>query len=167
MAEMGGKLFSFDRNFEVTLSDSVKPKLPAPFVVDESWKGGYLDFVKEYLYGSMREVVLRGTASALGTRLRNWKSDYFYYAKTGTIKDAEDPLSLEDKLFMLVISKGDVREMGPEELRRNKFYVVYLTGWEMGVRPETPRWELFFDVIQAIEESYLFKSYMNGTEETE
>lgn len=167
MAEMTAKLFRYDRNFRLSLSDSVAPKDTASFIADESWAGGHLDFVKEYLYGSMRQVVLEGTAASLNARLRNWKSDYVYYAKTGTTGDAEDVNSPKDKFLTVVISKGDVRGMDPAELKKNKFYVLFLTGWGMDVKADARRWDLFFDIIKAVESSYLFKSYMNGTEEAE
>ncbi len=162
MAEMAGKLYKFDRKFEVTLADTLPPKESENFVEDGSWDGNYLTFVQEYLYGSMRSVVFQGTASPLGAKLRRRKSPYFYYAKTGTTGNSEDENTLGDKLLMLVISKGDVREMTAAELKENKFYVVFLTGWEMDMAVGTARWELFHDIVEEVESSYLFKSYMNG-----
>lgn len=167
MAEMAGKLYKFDQNFEVTLADSISPAATTSFDADPSWNGKYLDFVQTYIYGSMRDVVLQGTAVALQQRLKRLGGKYFYYAKTGTTGNSEDEESLGDKLLMLVISKGDVRTMSPEELRDNRFYIVFMTAWEMDVPEARLRWDLFYDVVREIESSYLFQSYMNGETEAQ
>ena len=172
MAEMGGKLFNFDRDFRITVSDSVVKREASPFQEDASWKGRYFDFVKDIVYGSMYNVVnvvdsTAGTAEVLGYLLKRRKRDksaprYFYYAKTGTIGDAEDPDAPEDKLLMLIISKNDVRKMkDPKELAENKIYVLYFTGLRMQLQSSRPRWDLFVDLITQVEESYLFKKYMS------
>lgn len=166
MAEMAGRLFRFDRNFKATLGDTMTLDSAQDFVVGNGWTSqSFADFIQQNVYTSMGEVVQRGTGSVLGNWLRARKSGYFYYGKTGTIKNAEDEYSLEDRLLLLVISKGDVAQMSREELRENKFYVVFITGWELDVKPAMKRWEMIFDIVKSVESSYLFKLYMDGKEE--
>ncbi len=164
MAEMAGKLYHFNSNYKVSLTDQDPEVKGAGMVEDSSWNGQYLDFVQEYLYGSMRNVVYTGTAGALGNILKSWKSPYFYFAKTGTIGDADNEDDINDKFLLLVISKGDVRELSGTELQKNKFYTLFITGIDLDVQPASERWNLIADVVKATEESYLFKSYMNGEE---
>lgn len=164
MAEMTGKLFHFNPNFQVSLSDSVVPEEQITWDADSSWQGNYLSFVQEYLYGSMRSVVQSGTAGPLGSLIRGWKSPYFYYGKTGTIGNAEDEDSIDDKFLSLVISKGNLQEMTAEEIQTNKFYVLFISGMRLDVKPGNERWAMISDVVKEVEASYLFKSYMNGEE---
>ncbi|MEM7035384.1 MAG: hypothetical protein AAF570_00315 [Bacteroidota bacterium] len=175
MAEMGGKLYSFDQNYRVTFADSLPARKRQPFQADATWKGGYFNFVRDIVYGSMYNVVnvvdsTNGTAESLGRLLKrrqkkSKRPKYFYYAKTGTIGDAEDEERIEDKLLMLIISKNDVREIAdPDELAENKFYVLYFTGLQLGVPEGMTRWKMFADMVEAVEDSWLFKKYMHGTE---
>jgi|GEM_PF-5115171 len=164
MAEMTGKLFHFNPSFQVSLSDTVANNRNLVWDADSSWQGEYLPFVQEYLYGSMRSVVQNGTAGPLGSLIRGWKSPYYYYGKTGTIGNAEDEDSIDDKFLSLVISKGNLQEMSPQEIQSNKFYVLFISGMKLDIQPSNERWAMIADVVKEVEASYLFKSYMNGEE---
>lgn len=164
MAEMAGKLYHFNSNYQVSLSDVDAKVRGKGMVEDSSWQGDYLNFVQKNLYSSMRSVVYTGTAGALGSIIRSWKSPYFYFAKTGTIGDADDDEDIDDKFLLLVISKGDVRELSAEEMQDNKFYTLFISGVDLDIQPSTERWQMIADVVKSVEESYLFKSYMNGEE---
>lgn len=163
MAEMTGRLFSQNRKFEVTLSDSLATREHAPWAYDQdSWDPtAFQEFMQENLYGSLRSVLTAGTAYRLWTKIRQRRSGYYYYAKTGTISDASRRDQLPDKLLMLVISKGDMAKMSTDELKENKFYVLYFSGMELFTERSPDKfWNLFAEMVETVEKSYLFQSYM-------
>lgn len=163
IAEMAGMLFSQNRRFRASVDDTEEAgKERVGWRVDtSSWgSSGYHDFVKYNIFASMRDVMIGGTAREFGRRLRKG-SPYFYYGKTGTIGDADDEETSPDKLMLLVISKGDVTQMSPEELAENKFYVIYFTGLEMYKKyGMAPVWDMYTEIVREVENSYLFQSYM-------
>ena len=165
MAEMAGKLYHFNSNYQVSLSDEYAEVKGTGMVEDSSWNGNYLNFVQEHLFGSMRSVIFNGgTAGALSPIIRSWKSSYFYYAKTGTIGDADNEEDINDKFLLLIISKEDVRELDESALQKNKFYSLFISGIDLDIQPASERWQLIADVVRSVEDSYLFKSYMDGEE---
>jgi hypothetical protein len=162
MAEMTGRLFSGNRLFRATLADRPRVERAAWRSDSLSWgSDGFHNFRREHIFTSLRDVLIGGTAARLGRKLRKDDSPWYYYAKTGTIGDAENSDRFPDKLLMLVISKGDVTQMSPAELAQNKFYVLYFTGIEMFEESKMERvWNLLAEMTKAVEASYLFQSHM-------
>ncbi|MEM0998074.1 MAG: hypothetical protein AAGN35_13385 [Bacteroidota bacterium] len=162
MAEMSGRLFSGNRLFRATLADSASSEYAAWRSDSISWgTQGFHAFRRDHIFTSLRDVMTMGTAARLGRKLRRGKPPWYYYGKTGTIGDAENPDRNPDKLLMLVISRGDVTEMDPAELADNRFYVLYFTGIELFEEGKMePVWEMLAELTKAVENSYLFNSYM-------
>jgi hypothetical protein len=103
----------------------------------------------------MRDALFRGTASALGARLKDG-SPYYYYAKTGTTGD--DKRKEKSKLFVIIISSKDISAPG-YNFRNNKFYTVYFTSQD---GPPKQNEKFQEEVIRMIEQSPGFRKYMAG-----
>lgn len=111
-------------------------------------------------------MVSNGTAGSLGRLIRSRnqeepnRSEYFYYGKTGTIKGERRGVP-NDKLFMLLISEGEIEKMSASELKENKFYILFYTGYKFESIDDPDRWQLFMDILTEVEDSYMFRKYMN------
>ena len=101
----------------------------------------------------MKQVLLNGTASRLGTMLKNG-SPYYYYAKTGTTGD--DDSKTKSKLFAIIISEKDITDPG-FNFRENKFYTIYFTSQN---GPAKQNEEFQAKVIKFVQQSPAFKKYM-------
>lgn len=165
MAELTGKLFSFNPEFKMTLSDDSIPKRnEIYFSEDESWKGKYFDFYQKNIISSLEKVILQGTANNILSKhivknnAKKIENRYSYYAKTGTTNDQiqrEIRGRENDRILMLVISKNDLSKIKKEDLVKNKMYALYFVCYECDTVPT----EMYLEILESVEESYLFKQH--------
>ena len=170
MAEMYGKLFSGNKDFQVKMGDFAKQDLRSSessqlfkaFSVDDSWKNSeWSSFVKEYILKGMKESVRDGTSRLpLGT-LQSEYSDFEFYAKTGT-GSGESSLygdSIDNKHFAVVITQRNFIDNYANPNIENKFIVVYfaLHNVRGGHHPELKR-----EMIRSILGSPSVKAYFRN-----
>lgn len=154
MVEAYGKLVTQNRDYAITLDPSPATKTVEPFQVSDQVKyATYRDLMRQSVFTGMKEALFNGTASALGSMLKNG-SPYYYYAKTGTTGD--DEKKEKSKLFVIIISNKDITS--PDfNFRDNKFYTVYFTS-QKGPAKQNEKFQAA--VIRMIEQSAAFKKYM-------
>lgn len=149
MAEMYGKLFSQNKDYQLYLTNRVTQQ--SGWKIDSlTWKGGFNDFLKNNVIKGMEQVMTSGTAAAMfgGTNLYK---GYYFYGKTGTIKEGEQN---DSKRLALVIAKTNLMET---PLKQNRFYTVYFTANE-AINQDWTTYRIIIDRILASES---FKNYMN------
>lgn len=149
MTEMYGKLFSQNKEYQLYLTERVAQQ--SIWKVDSTtWKNGFNGFLKDNIIKGMEQVMINGTATAMfgGS---NVHKGYYFYGKTGTIKEGEQN---DSKRLALVISKNNLMET---PLKQNKFYTVYFTANEAN----NQEWVTYRIIIDQILESESFKKYMS------
>ncbi len=122
------KLFTLNNTINGTFLNSKNAK-EAFFDIDTmsdqvKWNSTseYFNFIKNNVFTPMSHVVTSGTLKYIPIP----SNGYHLYAKTGTIN--EGAVSNEDKLLVLIISKGKVEEFTTlNQLRENKFWTVYFS----------------------------------------
>jgi hypothetical protein len=156
MADAFGKLISQNRNYSLTLNPYAEENLFTPFDTDNGVSySNYLSIIREKVFEGLKQALFSGTASRLGSMLKDG-SPYYYYAKTGTTGDDES--KTKSKLFTIIISKKDVTD--PDfNFRKNKFYIIYFT---LQNGPAKQNEEFQAAVIKYVEQSPAFNKYMNG-----
>lgn len=156
MAEAFGKLISQNRNYSLTLNPYASEPTFLPFDVDSSIAyNSFLSFMREGVFEGMRQALFRGTASRLGSLLKNG-APYYYYAKTGTTGDNE--VKTKSKLFTIIISSKDITD--PDfNFRNNKFYVIYFTSQNGPAKQDEV---LQAEVIKYIQQTPAFNKYMKS-----
>lgn len=148
MTEMYGKMFSQNKEYELHLT--TRGRKESGWKIDSTtWRGGFSDFMTNNVIKGMEQVMTSGTAAALFGARHVYKG-YYFYGKTGTIKEGEQN---DSKRLALIISKNNLME---SPLRHNKFYTVYFTANE-AINQE---WATYRIVIDRILESESFKNYM-------
>jgi len=156
--EMYGKMFNYDRNFTVSIDDSIKN--PEPWSnVDEEWMGRYKeDFLKPQVFKGMENVITSGTAKYLA-KLRTLYPNFDFYAKTGTIGASIGDNS--KRLIVVISRKGD--------LSGTKNYYIYFTvqnAYREDRRSHKAIHKTWFeqpiiDCIEKIIQSESFKNYIS------
>lgn len=154
MLEAFGRMVTQSKNYSLTLNPYATPVKFSPFDVDESIPyNTYLSIMRESVFEGMKEVLFKGTAAGLGSRLKNG-DPYYYYAKTGTTGD--DELNSKSKLFAIIISSKDITD--PDfNFRKNKFYTIYFTS-QNGPPKQNEAFQA--EIIKFLEQSPVFKKYM-------
>ncbi len=152
MAEMYGRLFSQNQNYDLRIHSTEKSYKPWP--VDETWQAGeYEQFLKSNVFEGMKAVLgPEGTARGLFGGTHNY-GGYYFYAKTGTINESLRN-SNNSKRLVLVISKNDIQQTLAKD---NKFYVLFFTANQMGKDQD---WALYKELIDGVLQSETFKEYM-------
>ena len=165
MAEMYGKLFSLNSDFESSLFLNNR-SFKEPWVnhKGETWSDAF-KFYKKNLYIGMKHCALDGTAKFLSPN--NFPSLYnkglYVYAKTGTlnigITDKNgNYIYPDDRMLAVIITNKEILECGnPKDY---KFYVVYFRFAKTGVMKFNNR-NIPVEVLRAISESNSFKKYFN------
>lgn len=131
MAEMAGKLFSFNLDYKASVIEN-RFRNYTPLRADVSWGSApeLSGFYSQHLFKAMNAALTgSGTASGLiGKVLQSEFGQYYCYAKTGTISGNREG-GKRDKHLMLVISKNKIHgsEFSPQYLKNNKFYVLYFS----------------------------------------
>jgi hypothetical protein len=131
MAEMAGRLFSFNRNFQASVLDNSAKKVPY-FNYDTSWKNenALAVFYSNNIFEGMFQTIQQGTGRGLLKDFtNNYQGKYYFYAKTGTISGNRAGGGLRDKHLMLIISKNAIhkKNLTAQQLRNNQFYVLYFS----------------------------------------
>ncbi len=156
MNESFGRIISQNKNYRLTLNPYATAPEFAPFYVDESIPyNKYLNIIKEGVLTGMQAAIFSGTASVLGTALKNG-SPYYYYGKTGTTGD--DEKKTKSKLFCIVIAAKDASSPG-HTFRDNKFYTVYFTS-QNGPARQNEKFQA--EIIKYLESSARFNRYMKA-----
>jgi hypothetical protein len=154
MAEAMGRLVSQNRNYNLTLNPYAVSAEFSAFVVDNDIPyNDYLDLLKGQVFKGMKEALYGGTASRLGTLIKN-AAPWFYYGKTGTTGDNES--KTKSKLFALVISSKDLSSLD-HNFRNNPFVTIYFTSQN---GPAKQNEELQAALINCLQNSSVFKKYM-------
>ena len=173
MAEMYGKMASFNKNYTLTVSPASPGKKERydEFELDDTWKGKEDEYFKARgeLFRGLQAVMREsgGTAAAVFNALPkddkalfNGESPkYFIYAKTGTINGKENRRDVEDHLLAVVITDTDLTKAKAKELKDMKFYVIYMVDYAPygGWRDSNSK------IISSVINSSVFKEYMGGT----
>ncbi|MEK7225390.1 MAG: hypothetical protein AAB221_06880, partial [Bacteroidota bacterium] len=108
----------------------------------------------EKVFEGMKQALYSGTASALGSKLKDG-SPYYYYAKTGTT--GNDEAKTKSKLFVIIISSKKISDPN-FNFRKNKFYTIYFTSQN---GPAKQNEEFQAAVIKYVQQSPAFVKYMN------
>lgn len=141
MAEMAGKLFSFNRNFQASIWAKNTSSEEPYFEFDKSWgsKNALSAFYSNNIFEGMFQTIQKGTASDLLKEFtKKYEGEYYFYAKTGTISGNRVGGGLRDKHLMLIISKNKLnnRSLTAQQLRNNQFYVLYFSFFKESVGGE-------------------------------
>ena len=166
MALATAQLYGLNNQIELTfLKDfetKKKSKKPEYYIANEhknkefNWRNisEFHKVVKEQIYAPMHNVIENGTLSSVS--LKSSAGSYYLYGKTGTINTSANQ-QIEDKLLILVISKGDMSKMSLEQLRKNKFCVMYFS-LPYGSKKYK---DVYQKALPMMINSESFKSYMN------
>lgn len=160
VAEMTGKLISQNPNYSLSIFEQDTLFARTKMDIDSTWnQNSYLQHLKINIFSGLKKVLTIGTGQDLQKDSATYKIDnthtrYYLYAKTGTPGDSEGL----DKLFTLVISEKNLEQINSlDDLAANKFYIVFFTNYDQGVKQP---WELYRKVIDTITSSATFKTYM-------
>jgi hypothetical protein len=158
MLDAFGKMTTQNRNYSLTLNPYATEKVFSPFYVDNGVSySSYLNLIREKVFEGMKQALFSGTASRLGSMLKDG-SPYYYYAKTGTTGD--DEAKTKSKLFAIIISQKDVTDPN-FNFRKNKFCTIYFTSQN---GPAKQNEEFQAAVIKYVLESAVFKKYMGTSQ---
>jgi hypothetical protein len=154
MLESFGKMVTQSRNYSLTLNPYTSASPNSPFAIDNTIVyNNYLSLIRDGVFTGMKEVLVSGTASALGILLKK-SPQWYYYAKTGTTGDNE--AKTKSKLLAIIISKKDITAPG-FNFRKNKFYTIYFTS-QNGPAKQNEQFQN--EIIQYIQRSQSFNRYM-------
>lgn len=159
MAEMYGRMISFNRNYRLTI-DAGSPAPPfAPLSIDGN-ANNYLAMRNAQFIRGLSEVFTGGgTAANVYNQIRNNLGHYHIYGKTGTIDGKENGRDIEDHLLAVVITDRDIRQLRtPDEFANLRFYVIYIADFH-----HSKRWQANdAAIINAVLQSTEFQQYMQG-----
>jgi hypothetical protein len=155
MLDVYGKLITQNKNYCLTLNPYAETLPFSAFDVDNTIAyNSYLSLMRENVFAGMREALFNGTASRLGSFLKEGRP-YYYYAKTGTTGDNE--LKTKSKLLSIIISQKDITD--PDfNFRNNRFYIIYFTSQN---GPAKQNEEFQAEVIKLVQRSAGFQKYMS------
>jgi hypothetical protein len=155
MLDVYGKLITQNKNYCLTLNPYAETLPFSAFDVDNTIAyNSYLSLMRENVFAGMREALFNGTASRLGSFLKEGRP-YYYYAKTGTTGDNE--LKTKSKLLSIIISQKDITD--PDfNFRNNRVYIIYFTSQN---GPAKQNEEFQAEVIKLVQRSAGFQKYMS------
>jgi hypothetical protein len=164
MATFGMRLASLNRTESLTtLSDNAKRPEYKLFDFNNAWDSiAYVSFYTNQVLGQLRQVPIRGTASALN-RLVNQHKGYYIYAKTGTL-NITDKGKERLKHLLVIISDTQLENIkSANQLQKAKYYVLYLSFYGIGKDEfSSEGFDNYKQVIEATIKSEQFKKYMNS-----
>lgn len=166
MAEMFGKLISFNKNYRLTIDPEI-PKLPyQPLETDESSKA-YLTMRNQQFIPGLHEVFTggEGTAHKVYEIIKNdLDRDYYIYGKTGTIDGKLKGRGEDDHLLAVVITNKDIATLNNvEDYQDLRFYVIYIANFDYGKQGEHYSSVISeATIIKTVLQSEEFKNYMKG-----
>ena len=167
MAEMFGKMMSFNKNYRLTIDPNLQ-KLPYQAFNTDGSEKDYLKMRNEQFIPGLKEVFSSpsGTAYNVYTAIKtNLGNKYHIYGKTGTIngKITTDSGLLreeEDHLLAVVITNKALEALDkPKDYQDLKYYVIYIADFDY--RRDGFSW-ITTDaaIINTVLESNEFKEYM-------
>ena len=169
MAEMFGKLISFNKNYKLTI-DPELPKLPyQPFETDEDSKK-YLTMRNKQFIPGLGEVYTssNGTANGVYNRIKAYLGPgYYIYGKTGTIDGKLVGRKEKDHLLAVVITNKDIATLNEvKDYQDLRFYVIYIADFDYENKKdkkESFSWrETDAAIIKTVLQSEEFENYMKG-----
>lgn len=139
MAEMYGKLFTLNRDFDVSLEESDDLITRNE---DHVWnnKSMFRSF-QEFVFAPMNRVIGGGTFSSDAEfnkqkRRMESKEELYFFAKTGTIGNlANAKKGYENKSLAVVISNTNLSKCSFSEFKEAKVYILYFTFIDIQTRP--------------------------------
>lgn len=119
MAEMYLSLFTQNNNLQLSIVPNKLPK--RSWNIDESWNDKYNNFLASQVFTGLRNVITMGTAKRLND-LAQKHSQYFFYAKTGTINE-QGGQDLNSRRLIVMISNKDLTI--PSNIGQASVYSIY------------------------------------------
>ena len=165
MAEMYGKLISFNRNYTLTL-DPDRPVPTYEFFSTDGTPETYLAMRNQQFIVGLEEVYTNaaGTANRVYTSIRQHLPEGCHiYGKTGTIDGKnEKGEDQEDHLLAVIITNRDITQLRTQEDFANlRFYVIYIA--DFNYRRDGFVWSSNdAAIVNAVLESDEFRTYMEG-----
>ena len=169
MAEMYGKLISFNSNYRLTIDPNIEKPSYQPFSTDFN-SNEYLIMRKKQFIPGLHEVYTNssqgGTAS--GDKIYNKISSnlgtYHIYGKTGTIDGQVKKRSAEDHLLAVIITNKDLDNLNTvDEYKDLRFYVIYIADFDY--KHDGFSWTSVDPaIINTVLTSNEFKQYMEGAQ---
>lgn len=163
MAEMYGKMISFNRNYRLTI-DSNSPVPPySEFVTEDGESSNYLTMRNRKFIPGLNSVFHEngGTAKSVFDKINN-VGNYHIYGKTGTINGKVNGKDQEDHLLAVIITNKDLSLISEiKDYHNLKFYVIYIADFnyandKMSWKDNDAR------IINTVLQSNEFKQYMKG-----
>lgn len=166
MAEMYGKMISFNSNYRLTIDPNIG-KAPYREIKTDYNGDSYLEMRNERFIPGLRDVYTssspRGTALGVFNRINeDLKRGYFIYGKTGTIDGSVKGHDTEDHLLAVIITNRDLTTLHTAHDYENlRFYVIYIA--DFNYRNDSFNWvNTDSAIINTVLSSKEFKQYMEG-----
>ena len=170
MAEMYGKLVSFNSNYRLIIDPTVE-KLPYQAFSTDGDANSYLNMRNQRFIPGLHEVYTNNAqgGTAAGNKIYNKISsnlgDYFIYGKTGTIDGKTDGHDVEDHLLAVIITNRDLATMNQVsdyEDENFRFYIIYIADFDHK-HYGTANWlTVDPEIINTVLQSEEFNKYMEG-----
>ncbi len=182
MAEMYGKLVSFNSNYRLTIDPTLE-KLPYQSFSTDGDANAYLKMRNKQFIRGLNEVFTSstGTASAVYSNIENKDAifegnnkKYYIYGKTGTIdgkiatyssEGIRNTHGVEDHLLAVIITNKDLTTMDTVDKYKDlKFYIIYIADFAIKV-DDIRQYEWTTndkEIINTVLQSREFINYMEG-----
>lgn len=170
MAEMYGKLISFNRNYRLTI-DCNSPVPPYAEFITDGPASRYLAMRNQQFILGLNDVFTSNSGTAHGVYTNEIREElnrhgYHIYGKTGTIdkkvKDKNKPP--EDHLLAVIITNRDLTQLtSTDDYANLKFYVIYIADFNFNDKDDPISWRSNdARIINTVLQSTEFKQYMEG-----
>lgn len=178
MAEMYGKLISFNSNYRLTIDPKINKLEYSSISTDGNNANAYLKMRNKLFIKGIHEVFTssEGTAYAVYNEIENKtklfeEGKYYIYGKTGTIngttmthslEGVREKRNVEDHLLAVIITNKKLTELKDiKEYEKIKFYVIYIA--DSDYKNNGYKWQdLDPIIINSVLNSKEFKAYMEG-----
>ena len=168
MAEMYGKLVSFNSNYRLTI-DPTMEKLPYQALSTDGDADAYLNMRNQNFIPGLHDVYTASGGTAAGDKIYNKISsnlgDYFIYGKTGTIDGKTDGHLVEDHLLAVIITNRDLAAMNEVSNYNDenfRFYVIYIADFDHKHYGNSNWLTVDPEIINTVLQSEEFNKYMEG-----
>lgn len=161
MAEMFGKIVSFNRNYSLTINGE-STKLPFAALRVDGDDRDYLAMRNAQFITGLSEVFTGGgTANRVYQQIRANLGNYHIYGKTGTINGEVDGREQDDHLLAVVITDRDIQQLqSPDDFAQLRFYVIYIA--DFNYKHVWNWYDNDANIINAVLQSTEFQQYMQG-----
>ena len=181
MAEMYGKLVSFNSNYRLTIDPTMeKPSFQA--LINDYKNDNYLRMRNDKFIKGLNEVFTSDAGTAYGVYKKvktqndvfiekekngtsnKSKGKYHIYGKTGTIDGKINKREAEDHLLAVIITNKDLANMNTiDEYKDLRFYVIYIADFDY--KHDGFSWTSVDPaIINTVLTSNEFKQYMEGAQ---